>query len=219
MFSGIVSAVGEVEVVPTDFRGELVITHPAGWGNLAVGDSVAVNGCCLTVVRREEGRFAVEVMPETVRRTNLALLEPGAKANLESALALGAPVGGHLVSGHVDAKGEVTGLAREQNAVWVTIRVPEEVGRYCVSQGSIAVDGCSLTVVEVEDLQDGSSQVSVSLIPHTMQTTVAAAYLPGVIVNLEADAVAKLLERLLAPHLISLADRSGDPASNSLGGA
>lgn len=183
-----------------------MIVHPPGWGNLAVGDSVAVNGCCLTVVRREESRIAVEVMPETMRRANLGQLEIGGLVNLEAALALGAPVGGHLVSGHIDATGEVAAVEREQNAVWLTIRVPAEVGRYCVPQGSIAIDGCSLTLVTVEDARDGSAVVAVSLISHTVQTTVAAGYRPGVVVNLEADSVAKLLERLLAPHLSSPKD-------------
>lgn len=196
-----------------------MIAHPPGWGNLAVGDSVAVNGCCLTVVRRDETRVALEVMPETMRRANLVHLQPGAQVNLEAALALGAPVGGHLVSGHVDATGEVTAVEREQNAVWLTVKVPPEVGRYCVPQGSIAIDGCSLTVVAVEDSRDGGSEVAVSLIPHTMQTTVAAHYLPGVVVNLEADSVAKLLERLLAPHLRSVAERPAQPAPELLGGS
>lgn len=206
MFSGIVTALGQIEATPKEFQGELLIAHPTGWGNLTVGDSVAVNGCCLTVVRREEGRVAVEVMPETLRRANLGGLEIGGLVNLEAALALGAPVGGHLVSGHIDATGEVTAVEREQNAVWLTIRVPADVGRYCVPQGSIAIDGCSLTLVAVEDARDGSGVVAVSLIPHTVQTTVAAGYRPGVVVNLEADSVAKLLERLLAPHLSSAKD-------------
>jgi len=206
VFSGIVTALGRIEAIPRELQEELLITHPPGWGSLVVGDSVAVNGCCLTVVRREGARFVVEVMPETWRRTNLSRLQPGGPVNLEAALALGAPVGGHLVSGHVDATGEVTAVEREQNAVWLTVRVPSEVGRYCIPQGSIAIDGCSLTSVSVKDSPDGSAEVKVSLIPRTVQTTIAADYLPGVVVNLEADSVAKLLERLLAPHLISAAD-------------
>lgn len=203
MFSGIVSALGQIESLPEGFQGELLISHRVGWGQLQVGDSVAVNGCCLTVVRRDAGRVAVEVMPETMRRTNLGLLRKGDAVNLESALALGAPVGGHLVSGHVDATGEVCSLQPEANAVWLELTIPPSVGRFCVAQGSIAIDGCSLTLVSVDDVRLDATTVRVSLIPHTLQTTVAAHYQPGTVVNLEADGVAKLVERLLQPHLAS----------------
>jgi riboflavin synthase len=215
VFSGIVSAVGRIEGLPEDFPGELEIAHPQGWGNLKIGDSLAVNGCCLTVVRRTPGRVGVVVMPETFRRTNLGGLEKGSRVNLEAALALGAPVGGHLVSGHVDATGRVGSREVEENAVWLTLRVPESVGRFCVPQGSIAIDGCSLTLVAVEDVGPGCSEVRVSLIPHTVETTVAADYRPGTVVNLEADSVAKLVERLLEPHLgarPALSDRGGQEA-------
>lgn len=203
MFSGIVSVVGQVESVPLDRPGALRIAHPDGWGQLRIGDSVAVNGCCLTVVGREAALLAAEVMPETLRRTNLGRLPAGGLVNLEAALTLGAPVGGHLVSGHVDATGEVLAVEAEQSAVWVSLRVPQEVGRYCVAQGSIAIDGCSLTLVEVDDDSGGWARIRVSLIPHTVASTVAAGYRPGTVVNLEADSVAKLVERLLAPHLPS----------------
>ncbi|MGC1194757.1 MAG: riboflavin synthase [Candidatus Dormiibacterota bacterium] len=199
-----VTAVGEIAAIPKAFQGELLIAHPSGWGDLDIGASVAVNGCCLTVVRREATRVALEVMPETMRRSNLGHLSLGDRVNLEAALALGAPIGGHLVSGHLDATGEVTVVEPEENAVWVTVRVPPQVARYCVPQGSIAIDGCSLTLAAVEDAGDGSAELMVSLIPHTLKSTVAADYLPGAVVNLEADSVAKLLERLLAPHLSSI---------------
>jgi riboflavin synthase len=214
VFSGIVSAVGRIESVPQQFQGQLVITHPGHWGGLALGDSVAVNGCCLTVVQREDERVGVEVMPATMRRTNLGRLHPGATVNLEPALTLGSAVGGHLVSGHIDATGQVSAVEREANSVWLTLMVPPEVGRYCTGQGSIAIDGCSLTLVSVEDCGDGQSQVKVSLIPHTLKTTVADTYVPGSIVNLEADLVAKLVERLLAPHLESILPSSAHPLSD-----
>jgi riboflavin synthase len=204
LFSGIVTAVGEIESIPQALPGVLVIAHPSGWGALRVDDSLAVNGCCLTVVSRELGRVAVEVMPETLRRTTLGALASGDRVNLEAALALGAPVGGHLVSGHVDATGEVLAVEPEQNAVWLTLRVPASVGRYCVPQGSIAVDGCSLTLVSVED-RGTETTARVSLIPHTMASTVASGYLPGTMVNVEADSMAKLVERLVAPHLVGSA--------------
>ncbi|MGA8207049.1 MAG: riboflavin synthase [Candidatus Dormiibacterota bacterium] len=214
MFSGIVSAIGRIESVPEEFQGQLVIGHPRGWAQLTPGDSVAVNGCCLTVVQREDERIGVEVMPETMRRTNLGRLRPGATVNLEPALTLGTAVGGHLVSGHVDATGEVSIVEQEANSVWVTLLVPAEVGHYCTPQGSIAIDGCSLTLVSVEDRSDGRSRLRVSLIPHTLKTTVASTYLPGSVVNLEADSVAKLVERLLAPHLEAILQDSARPAAD-----
>lgn len=196
-----VSALGRVESLPRSFQGELVVTHPSGWGKLGLGDSVAVNGCCLTVVRWDQDRVALEVMPETYRRTNLGLLEPGSAVNLEAPLALGDPVGGHLVSGHVDAVGEVVGLDPEENALWLNLRVPPPVGRYCVPQGSIAVDGCSLTLVTVTDRGRDGSELRISLIPHTVKTTAAAGYRPGSVVNLEVDQLARLVERLIRPQL------------------
>lgn len=197
MFSGIVSALGHVRPPSAELPETLSIAHPEGWGDLAVGDSLAVNGCCLTVIRHEPAGAVAEVMPETLRRTNLGRLCEGDPVNLESALALGDPVGGHLVSGHVDATGEVTLVDREENARWLTVRVPESVGRYCVAQGSIAIDGCSLTVVDAEDLAQGGALVRVSLVPHTVACTVAGGYRVGTLVNLEADSIAKLVERLL----------------------
>jgi riboflavin synthase len=217
VFSGIVSAIGRINSVPEEFQGQLVIAHPRGWGSLGLGDSVAVNGCCLTVVEAKDDRVGVEVMPETMRRTNLGRLQPGSAVNLESALTLSAAVGGHLVSGHIDATGEVSAVKREANSVWVTVLVPPQVGRYCTQQGSIAVDGCSLTLVSVEDCSDGQSQVKVSLIPHTLETTVAGSYFCGSVVNLEADSVAKLVERLLAPHLGSALRASAHPVTDARG--
>lgn len=217
MFSGIVSAIGRIESVPEEFHGQLVIGHPPGWAQLGLGDSVAVNGCCLTVVQLEDERVGVEVMPETLRRTNLGRLQPGATVNLEPALTLGSAVGGHLVSGHIDATGEVSAVEREANSVWVTLVVPTEVGRYCTPQGSIAIDGCSLTLVSVEDRSEGQSRVRVSLIPHTLKTTVASTYVPGSVVNLEADSVAKLVERLLAPHLEAILQASVHPVADTGG--
>lgn len=208
MFSGIVTAVGRIEALPEDFRGELGISHPDDWGNLQIGDSLAVNGCCLTVVRRDAGRAEVEVMPETLRRTNLGRLQAGERVNLETALALGSPIGGHLVSGHIDATGEVRSIDPEENAVWLTLRIPGTVGRFCVPQGSIAIDGCSLTLVSVEDLGPDGASVRVSLIPHTVAATVAANYRPGTVVNLEADSIAKLVERLVKPHLTAVTPRA-----------
>ena len=202
MFSGIVAAMGRIEAVPAPGRSSLGISKPSGWAELAIGESLAVNGCCLTVVAAQGELVKVDVMPETLRRTALNRLGVGDPVNLEKALELRGLVGGHLVTGHVDGTGVVAGVRAEGNAVWVQVHVPERVARYCIPQGSIAIDGCSLTLVNVTDREDGSGTIEVSLIPHTRSATVASEYRPGTVVNLEADSVAKLVERLVRPHLL-----------------
>ena len=201
MFSGIVSARGRIEEVPTPARSSFRISKPRGFAELARGDSLAVNGCCLTVVEVAGELLTVDVMPETLRRTALGELGVGDPVNLERALELCRLVGGHLVTGHVDGTGVVAALTPEGNAMWLRVQVPEAVARYCVPQGSIAIDGCSLTLVTVADSDDGSATIEVSLIPHTRAVTVASGYRLGTLVNLEVDAVAKLVERLARPHL------------------
>lgn len=198
MFSGIVTAKGLVARLPTQLPGSLVISHPPDWGGLAVGSSVAVNGCCLTVVAVSRSEVTVEVIPQTLKLTNLGRLRQGDAVNLEAALRLGDPVGGHLVSGHVDATGKVAGVQRDGNAVAIRIGVPAAVARLCVPQGSLAIDGCSVTLATVTDQEGGSAEVSVALIPHTVRSTVAGSYRPGTLVNLEADQIAKLVDRLTA---------------------
>ncbi len=200
MFSGIVSMLGTVEATAAPGMERLVISHEGGWSELRPGDSVAVNGCCLTAIDASDISVSVEVIPETLRRTTLGSLAKGQRVNLEAALQLQSAVGGHLVSGHIDSTGEVLDIRSESNAVWLRIAVPSDVGRYCVPQGSVAVDGCSLTLVSVQDLADGSAVIEVSLIPHTVAVTIAGGYRRGSLVNLEADQVAKLVERLVAPH-------------------
>ena len=207
MFSGIVSALGLVVTPPTGRLGSLVVSHPRGWGGLERGASVAINGCCLTAVAVHPERVAVEAMPQTLRLTNLSRLREGAQVNLEAALRLGDPVGGHLLSGHVDATGTVLEVRPEGGAVRLRLAVPPAVARYCVPQGSLAVDGCSLTLTEVADLGSGGAEVEVSLIPHTLAQTVAGGYRVGTEVNLEADQLAKLLERLAGSRI----RRVGEP--------
>ncbi|MHB1640688.1 MAG: riboflavin synthase [Candidatus Dormibacteria bacterium] len=200
MFAGIVTAKGRLEEVPASGRNRFQIAHPLGWGGLSVGDSVAVNGCCLTAVEVAAAGVGVEVMPETLRRTTLAGLAIGDWVNLEQALQLQGVVGGHLVTGHVDAVGEVLSVRDEGNAVWLAVRAPRPVARHCVPQGSITVDGCSLTLVSVEDHEDRAATLEVSLIPHTVAATVAGGYRSGALVNLESDVIAKLIERLVGPY-------------------
>ncbi|MEA2681748.1 MAG: riboflavin synthase [Chloroflexota bacterium] len=190
MFSGIVAEVGTVEVVEP---GRLRVRGPQALLRTAVGGSVSVNGVCLTAARLDHGAFEADVMPETFRRTSLAALGPGSRVNLEPALGYGDEVGGHLVQGHVDGTGEVVAVRDEGNSRWVDITVPPDLARYCVVKGSIAVDGTSLTIAAVE-----GEVVSLSLIPHTLQSTIASGYVPGSVVNLEIDILAKYVASFLS---------------------
>lgn len=184
MFTGIVEELGRVAARRDDrftFAAE-VVTEDA-----KVGDSIAVNGCCLTVVDLAADWWQADVVEETLSRTNLARLEPGDLVNLERPLRAGDRLGGHLVQGHVDAMGEVTAPAPE-----LSVRVPVELMPYIVVKGSIAVDGCSLTVATV--LDDG---FRISIVPHTASVTTLGVRRPGDWVNLEVDLVAKYVESLM----------------------
>jgi riboflavin synthase len=192
MFTGIVREVGEVD----SFDGSrLVLAAPETAAAAAVGDSVSVAGVCLTVVEREPGTLAFDVVPETLARSALARLEPGGTVNLEPSLRVGDQLGGHVVQGHVDAVGHVRSVTREGDGRRVWIDSPETV-RYCVEKGSVAVDGVSLTVAALDE--DG---FEVALIPHTLEVTTLGRLEPGDEVNLEADALARIVERLLTARL------------------
>jgi len=158
-----------------------------------LGDSICVNGVCLTVVGHDAGGFTVDVMPETFHRTGLKDLPVGAPVNLERAMAAGGRFGGHIVQGHVDGVGRIRSLEREEIAVWVTVQTDPEILQYVVPKGSITVDGISLTVVDV-----GPDWLRVSLIPHTWASTNMKWRGPGDPVNLEVDILAKYVERMLA---------------------
>jgi riboflavin synthase len=193
MFTGIVREVGTVD---TCDGSRLVVAGPGTAAGVAVGDSVSVAGVCLTVVEAGEGRLAFDVVPETLSRTALAQLEPGNSVNLEPALRVGDPLGGHVVQGHVDAVGRVRSLEPEEESRRVWIDAPESVVRYCLEKGSIAVDGVSLTVATLDD-----EGFEVALIPHTLEVTTLGRLAPGDQVNLETDVLAKVVERLLAARL------------------
>jgi len=193
MFTGIVREIGTV----AEFDGSrLVLEAPETAAASAVGDSVAIDGTCLTVVERRGGRLAFDAVPETLSRTTLGGLEPGARVNLEPALRVGDPLGGHVVQGHVDAVGRVRSVAPEGDSRRIWIDAPQSVVRYCLEKGSIALDGVSLTVAALDD--DG---FEVALIPHTLEVTTLGAVMPGDEVNLEADVLAKVVERLLPARL------------------
>jgi riboflavin synthase len=195
MFSGIVEELGQVRRNAIAAEGRLEVAAVAVVRDLRVGDSVAVNGCCLTVVEVDGRGLVADVMPETARRTTLGALGAGDPVNLEAAMAYGDRVGGHMVSGHVDAVGTVVTASEEGNSRWVTVAAPDLVTRYMVAKGCIAVDGISLTVVDV--LPD---RFTVSLIPHTLVATTASGWDSGTLVNLEADLLAKYVEKALAAH-------------------
>jgi riboflavin synthase len=193
MFTGIVRELGTVEV----FDGSrLAVAAPGTTASAAVGDSVAVAGVCLTVVERDEGRLEFDVVPETLARTALGRLEPGSSVNLESSLRVGDPLGGHVVQGHVDAVGRVRSVAPDGDGRRIWFDAPDTVLRYCVEKGSIAVDGVSLTLAAFDD-----EGFEVALIPHTLAVTTLGRLEPADEVNLEADVLGKVVERLVAARL------------------
>lgn len=193
MFTGIVLEVGTVAA----FDGSrLVLAAPETAASAAVGDSVSVAGVCLTVVETEEGRLAFDVVPETLSRTALGGLEPGDVLNIEPSLRVGDRLGGHVVQGHVDAVGRVRSITPDGDSRRMWVDAPQAVLGYCVEKGSIAVDGVSLTVASFDD--DG---FEVALIPHTLAVTTLGRLEPGDALNLEADVLGKVVERLVAGRL------------------
>ena len=191
MFTGIVSAVAKVVVADANRLG---IDHAGTARHLKTGGSIAVNGCCLTVVRRRGAVFFADVVPETLRRTNLGALRVGSEVNLELPLSAASLLDGHLVQGHVDATGTVRSVENASSGRELTIQLPAAISRYVAVKGSIAVDGVSLTVAAV-DGPPGTFRVA--LIPHTLDVTIARGYKRGSVVNLEADVVARYVARNL----------------------
>jgi riboflavin synthase len=191
MFTGIVSSVGTVvETGPN----RLGIAAASATRRLKIGSSVAVNGCCLTVVKKQGAAFFADVVPETLRRTNLGLATPGSRVNLELPLGAAGLLDGHLVQGHVDAKTTVRKITRVASGRELEIGLPPALRRFVVEKGSIAVDGMSITVAGVDDQ---ARSFRVALIPHTLAVTIAGEYERGWVVNLEADVVARYVARNL----------------------
>lgn len=192
MFTGLIQALGTVVAVDSQPPGKrLTIRLAAEIGTVRVGDSIAVNGCCLTAIEVSAIGWAFEAGPETLRRTNLGQLCEGSAVNLERSLAAGELLGGHFVTGHIDGIGTVA--RRDDDGSWTTMwfRYPTALGSQLASKGSIAVDGVSLTLVDVEN-----DQFSVALIPHTLQMTTLGHRQIGDLVNLETDLLAKYVQRL-----------------------
>ncbi len=191
MFTGIVSAVSKVVSAE---RGRIGIDHAGIARHLRIGGSVAVNGCCLTVVKKRGPVFYADVVPETARRTNLGKLTVGDEVNLELPVSASSLLDGHLVQGHVDTTGVVRSVATAASGKEVTLELPSSISRFVAIKGSIAVDGVSLTVAAV-DKPPGTFKVA--LIPHTLEATIAGSYRAGSVVNLEADVVARYVARNL----------------------
>jgi riboflavin synthase len=191
MFTGIVSAVSKV--VEADGK-RLGIDHAWIARHLKIGGSVAVNGCCLTVVKKRGSVFFADVVPETLRRTNLGALHPGSEVNLELPLGANSILDGHLVQGHVDVTATVRSVRRAASGREVTIELPAALARFVAFKGSIAVDGVSLTIAAL-DKPPGT--FGVALIPHTLEATIAGGYRKGSVVNLEADIIARYVARNL----------------------
>jgi riboflavin synthase len=194
MFTGIIQAVGKIEAL-TPQGGDLRLSIATGelpMQDVKIGDSLCVSGCCLTVIAKRERAFDADVSKETLSLTTLGDLKPGSPVNLEKSLTLATPLGGHLVSGHVDGLGTVKSRREEARSVRFDIQVPANIKKYIAHKGSISVDGVSLTVNAVQD-----DVFDVNIIPHTMSHTIFGNYQPGSRVNLEVDVVARYVERML----------------------
>jgi riboflavin synthase len=193
VFTGIVEELGEVvELAVTADGARLAIRAPRLAPLAGIGDSISISGCCLTVVSVDDSILRFEAVPETLARTSLGNLAVGSRVNLEDALRAGEPFGGHLVQGHVDAVGEVSGIRPEGDGYRIAVRIPADLLRYVAEKGSVAVAGISLTVAALRD--DG---FEIALIPHTWTSTTVSDLEVGDPVNLEVDVIAKYVERLL----------------------
>ena len=196
MFTGIVEEIGTIRAVRRGAHSSVLsIGCAAVLSDLKIGDSVAVNGVCLTATSRDEGGFTADVMHETLNRSSLGALTAGGHVNLERAMAADGRFGGHIVSGHIDGTGAISAIRRDDNAIWYTVEADRSLLRYIVEKGSITVDGVSLTVAAV-----GETWFSISAIPHTVAVTILGEKRAGDTVNLETDIIGKYVEKLLRPQ-------------------
>ena len=195
MFTGLVEEVGTIRAIRRGAHSSVLsIGAETILSDLKIGDSVAVNGVCLTATSRDSGGFTADVMHETLNRSSLGALTVGSHVNLERAMAADGRFGGHIVSGHIDGTGVIQSLRRDDNAVWYTVGTAPGLLRYIVEKGSITIDGISLTVAAV-----GETWFSVSIIPHTAAVTILGEKRAGDRVNLETDIIGKYVEKLLRP--------------------
>lgn len=193
MFTGIIEESGIIRQIKLQGNsGQIMIRAKKVLEGTKIGDSIAVNGICLTVVSIEEDGFTADVMAETIRRSSLGECKSGDAVNLERAMAADGRFGGHIVSGHIDGTGKITSYRKEENAVWVSIETTPEIMQLIVEKGSICIDGISLTVASVK-----GQQFQVSVIPHTGEETTLLKKKPGSLVNLENDIVGKYVQKLI----------------------
>lgn len=196
MFTGIVEEMGTIRSIARGAHSAVLSIRAARiLSDLAIGDSVCVNGVCLTATTTDSEGFTADVMHETLNRSSLGTLVPGSAVNLERAMPVGGRFGGHIVSGHIDGTGVITALRRDDNAIWVTVQADSALLRYVVEKGSITIDGISLTVATVD-----ARSFAVSLIPHTADVTILGKKRVGDVVNLETDIIGKYVEKLLQPR-------------------
>lgn len=191
MFTGIIEEVGKIKYIK---GGQLAIEAVKVLADVQLGDSIAVNGICLTVTSFASRHFTADVMPETIRRTSLAELEKGSLVNLERALSLNSRLGGHIVSGHIDGTGKIISFTAEGNAILLKVAAKSNILNYIVEKGSVALDGISLTVAAVSD-----NDFTVSLIPHTRAVTNLHSKQAGSLLNIETDIIGKYVEKMLKP--------------------
>lgn len=193
MFTGLIEDCGTIrQLTRTSGAARLTVTTGLPTAELAIGDSVAVSGACLTVIAKDQSTFTVDMSPETFDRTTFANLPINSKVNLERALRVGDRLGGHMVTGHIDTVGTVLSVNHDQNAVVISIEISKDYARYLVPKGSVTIDGISLTINDVS-----AGTFSVSIIPHTLTATTLADCKTGVRVNIETDILGKYVERLL----------------------
>jgi riboflavin synthase len=191
MFTGLTETTGQIVSIEGDSLKRFTIASALPVAEIAIGDSIALDGCCLTVVQKVSGGLVFEAMTETLQRTTLGGLQPGSTINLERALRLSDRLGGHWVQGHVDGVGAVLAIEQNGGAVYVTVGVPDSLLKFCAPQGSIAINGVSLTIAAAVQ-----NTLTVALIPHTLQVTTLGLLQVGSRVNLEVDVIARYLARL-----------------------
>ena len=196
MFTGIIEEVGKIMRIQRNGQSaQLIISAQKILEDIKEGDSIAVNGICLTATSYTANSFTADVMHETLNRSALAQCKRKSPVNLERAMSANGRFGGHIVAGHVDATGQIAGRKKDDNAIWIRVEAPPEVLRYVVEKGSITIDGISLTVAAVS-----AHDFSVSMIPHTAEVTTLGSKKEGDIVNLETDIIGKYVEKLLHPQ-------------------
>lgn len=193
MFTGLIEEIGIVKSIEFGQKSaSLTIGAEKVLQDTKIGDSISTNGICLTVVAKTQTSFMADVMAETIRSSSLGSVKPGDKVNLERALTLKDRLGGHMVSGHIDGTGKITAYKREENAIWITVETKSSILKYIIRKGSVALDGVSLTVAEVDD-----KCFKVSIIPTTSKDTTLTKKIAGAKVNIECDITAKYIEKLM----------------------